>query len=140
MPVEKTIEVPVEKVVEVAVKKYIDVLFEHEPDLLKNLTALAEQRRADDEKIIVEVKKVQLSLQNELPRLQDALKKFPKYETLQRRPQAFARRSIRRAKHFLLQRQARNLHRQASRRHEQGSSRKCRKFAMCSRKIITTLR
>ena len=116
--VEKIVEMPVEKVVEkiveMPVEKRVEVSAESEPDLMKSLTALADQRRADDEKIISEVKKVQLSLQDELPRLQNALKKISEirdgidyktleepinqlaqlfdklYETLQRHPQTDA--------------------------------------------------
>lgn len=61
--VEKVVEVPVEKIADDADK-----------DFLQNLSALAEVRRADDEKIADEIKKVQLALQDELPRLQSTLK------------------------------------------------------------------
>ena len=40
------------------------------------LDTLANNRRADDERILTEIKKVQLSLQDELPRLQESLKKI----------------------------------------------------------------
>ena len=47
-----------------------------EQDNLQTLNALAENRRLDDDKILDEIKKVQLTLQDELPRLQDTLKKI----------------------------------------------------------------
>ncbi len=97
-------------------------------DFLQNLNALSENRHAADEKIIAEIKKIQLALQEELPRLQGTLKTisdirdgidfkvtaepinqliqlFDKlHETLQRHPQADAQKGyeilLRRCKNF----------------------------------------
>ncbi len=78
--VEKRVEVPVEKIVErrveVPVEKNSSVLEAEYKELLLGLDTLANNRRADDEKILTEIKKVQLSLQDELPRLQESLKKI----------------------------------------------------------------
>lgn len=67
----KVVEKVVEQRVEVSVEKIAD---DADKDFLQNLSALAEVRRADDEKIADEIKKVQLALQEELPRLQSTLK------------------------------------------------------------------
>ncbi|MBR3498166.1 MAG: hypothetical protein IKO05_04145 [Selenomonadaceae bacterium] len=64
------------KVIEVPVEKNSSVLEAEEKELLLGLDTLANNRRADDEKILTEIKKVQLSLQDELPRLQESLKKI----------------------------------------------------------------
>ena len=76
--VERRVEVPVEKIVErrveVPVEKIISAQVEDDKDFLQNLNELCKTRRADDEKIIDEIKKVQLALQDELPRLQGTLK------------------------------------------------------------------
>ena len=69
VPVEKIIEV--EKRVEVPVEKISD---EQDKDLIQSLKALADNRHAENEKIIGEINKVQLALQDELPRLQNTLK------------------------------------------------------------------
>ena len=69
VPVEKIIEV--EKRVEVPVEKISD---EQDKDLIQSLKALADNRHAENEKIIGEINKVQLALQEELPRLQTTLK------------------------------------------------------------------
>ena len=78
--VERRVEVPVEKIVEkrveVPVEKNSSVLEAEEKELLRGLGTLANNRRAEDEKILGEIKKVQLSLQDELPRLQESLKKI----------------------------------------------------------------
>ena len=78
--VEKRVEVPVEKIVEkrveVPVEKNSSVLEAEYKELLLGLDTLANNRRADDEKILTEIKKVQLSSQDELPRLQESLKKI----------------------------------------------------------------
>lgn len=66
----------VEKRVEVPVEKNSSVLEAEYKELLLGLGTLANNRRADDEKILDEIKKVQLSLQDELPRLQESLKKI----------------------------------------------------------------
>ena len=75
--VEKPVEKIVEKIVEVPAPKQISA----EPDeqdktFLQSLNSLAADRYSADEKIINEIKNVQLSLQEELPRLQDSLKKI----------------------------------------------------------------
>ena len=75
--VEKPVEKIVEKVIEVPAPKQISA----EPDeqdkiFLQSLNSLAADRHSADEKIINEIKTVQLSLQEELPRLQDSLKKI----------------------------------------------------------------
>lgn len=62
--VEKRVEVPVERVIEKIVEVPVD----------QSLKTLADNRRSDDDKIIDEIKKVQLALQDELPRLQGTLK------------------------------------------------------------------
>lgn len=67
--VEKRVEVPVERVVE----RVVEVLAAQEDDLIQNLHTIAANRQAADEKIIDELKKVQLALQNESPPPQDAL-------------------------------------------------------------------
>ena len=88
--------------------KFLPVQKESTP----NLNDLIDKRHADDEKILAEIKKVQLELQEELPRLQGTLKKISEirdgleyktleepinqliqlfdkvHETLQRHPQA----------------------------------------------------
>ena len=69
VPVEKIIEV--EKRVEVPVEKFSD---EQDKDLIQSLKALADNRHAENEKIIGEINKVQRDLQEELPRLQNTLK------------------------------------------------------------------
>lgn len=66
----------VEKRVEVPVEKNSSALEAEYKELLLGLGTLANNRRADDEKILTEIKKVQLSLQDELPRLQESLKKI----------------------------------------------------------------
>lgn len=75
--VEKPVEKIVEKIIEVPAPKQIPA----EPDeqdkvFLQSLNSLAADRYSADEKIINEIKNVQLSLQEELPRLQDSLKKI----------------------------------------------------------------
>lgn len=75
--VEKPVEKIVEKIIEVPAPKQIPA----EPDeqdkiFLQSLNSYAADRHAADERIINEVKTVQLSLQEELPRLQDSLKKI----------------------------------------------------------------
>lgn len=109
-------------------EKKSSALDEDEKIFLQSLNALAENRHADDEKILTEIKNVQLSLQDELPRLQETLKKileiregieyksmeepirqliglFDKlYETAQQHPQEDAQRGyeklVRRCKNF----------------------------------------
>lgn len=71
--IEKRVEVPVEKIVEKPVEVPVDG---DEKILLQSLKNLADNRHADDEKILTEIKKVQLDLQEELPRLQETLKKI----------------------------------------------------------------
>lgn len=63
------VERVVEKIVEVPTPPQ-----EPSEDFLQSLKTLADSRRTDDEKIIDEIKKVQLALQDELPRLQGTLK------------------------------------------------------------------
>ncbi len=74
--IEKRIEVPVERIVEKRVEVSIPTPQANEQDkeLLQSLKTFADNRRTDDEKIIDEIKKVQLALQDELPRLQGTLK------------------------------------------------------------------
>ncbi|MCR5833929.1 MAG: nucleotide exchange factor GrpE [Selenomonadaceae bacterium] len=69
--VEKVVEVPVEKIVEVPVEK---ISLENGDDLKLIADKLTAERHAQDEKIVDEIKKIQLSLQDELPRLQKTLK------------------------------------------------------------------
>lgn len=89
IPVEKRIEVPVERIVEkrveVPVEKIIEVPIqqatqkipdEDEKIFLQSLTTLADNRNSADEKIISEIKQVQLSLQGELSTLQATLKRI----------------------------------------------------------------
>ena len=68
--VEKRVEVPVERVVE----KRVEVPVEQDSDLMQSLNAFAQNRHADDERIIGEINEVQRALQDELPRLQSTLK------------------------------------------------------------------
>lgn len=73
--VEKRVEVPVERIVEKAVEVPAEKISdEQEINLMQSLSTFAQNRRADDEKILDEIKKLQLTLQDELPRLQGALK------------------------------------------------------------------
>lgn len=76
--VEKRVEVPVERIVErrveVPVERILPAQVEDDKDFLKSLNELCKSRQVDDEKIIGEIKKVQLALQDELPRLQGTLK------------------------------------------------------------------
>ncbi len=77
--VEKRVEVPVEKIVEKRIEVPIqsppqNFSDEQDKDFLQSLKTLADNRHSEDEKIIDEVKKVQLALQDELPRLQGTLK------------------------------------------------------------------
>lgn len=78
--VEKRVEVPVEKIiekrVEVPVEKNSSASDEEYNNLLRGLNTLATNRQADDEKILTAIKKVQSDLQEELPRLQESLKKI----------------------------------------------------------------
>ena len=79
--VEKIVEVPVEKVVEKIVEVSVPAPPTTIPDkadenFLQDLNSIAADRHAADEKIIDEIKTVQLSLQEQLPRLQDSLKKI----------------------------------------------------------------
>ena len=118
----------IEKRVEVPAEKKSSALDEDDKKFLQSLDALAENRKTDDEKILTEIKNVQLSLQDELPRLQETLKKileiregieyksteepirqliglFDKlYETAQQHPQEDAQRGyeklVRRCKNF----------------------------------------
>ena len=64
-----------EKIFEPAEKKS-SALDEDDKKFLQSLNVLAENRKTDDEKILTEIKNVQLSLQDELPRLQETLKKI----------------------------------------------------------------
>ena len=66
----------IEKRVEVPAEKISPALDEDDKKFLQSLDALAENRKTDDEKILTEIKNVQLSLQDELPRLQETLKKI----------------------------------------------------------------
>lgn len=73
--VERRVEVPVEKIIE----RRIEVPIETTPvtpdkDLVQILDIIAQNRHADDERLISEIKTVQRSLQDQLPRLQDTLK------------------------------------------------------------------
>ena len=74
--IEKIVEVPVEKIVEVPVSVPTKVPDEADENFLQSLNFIAADRHAADEKIIDEIKSVQLSLQEQLPRLQDSLKKI----------------------------------------------------------------
>lgn len=76
--VEKRVEVPVERIVErrveVPVERISPAQVEDDKDFLKSLNELCKNRQADDEKIIGEIKKVQLTLQEELSLAQKSLK------------------------------------------------------------------
>lgn len=67
--VEKIVEVPIQQ----PPQNFSD---EHDKEFMQRLNVLADNRRIDDEKIIDEIKRVQLTLQDELPRLQGTLKKI----------------------------------------------------------------
>lgn len=67
--IEKRVEIPVERIVEKIIEK--PVVVEQDKNFLQDLI---QARHADDEKILDEIKNVQLKLQDELPRLQSALK------------------------------------------------------------------
>lgn len=73
---EKVVEKIIEKRVEVPAEKKSPALDEEDKKFLQSLDALAENRKTADEKILTEIKNVQLSLQDELPRLQETLKKI----------------------------------------------------------------
>ena len=64
----------VERLVEKIVEVPMQTPPEHDEEPLPSLKTLADNRRADDEKIIDEIKKLQRTLQDELPRLQGTLK------------------------------------------------------------------
>ena len=66
----------IEKRVEVPAEKKSSALDEDDKKFLQSLNVLADNRHAADEKILTEIKNVQLSLQDELPRLQETLKKI----------------------------------------------------------------
>lgn len=77
IPVEKRIEVPVEKIIEVPIQQATQKIpDEDEKIFLQSLTTLADNRNSADEKIISEIKQVQLSLQGELSTLQATLKRI----------------------------------------------------------------
>lgn len=87
VPVIKRVEVPVEKIVErrveVPVERRVEIPVETTPitpdkDLVQILDIIAQNRHADDERLISEIKTVQMSLQDQLPRLQDTLKTIAK--------------------------------------------------------------
>lgn len=71
------VKVPVEKIVEKRVEVRVPAEIipdEQEKILLQKLDTLAKNRKDDEEKILEAIKKIQLDLQNELPRLQGTLK------------------------------------------------------------------
>lgn len=75
VPIIKRVEVPVERIIE----RRIEVPVETTPittdkDLVQILNIIAQNRHTDDERLISEIKAVQRSLQDQLPRLQDTLK------------------------------------------------------------------
>lgn len=73
--IEKRVEVPVERIVEKRVEVPVEKISDaQEKDLMQSLSTLAQNRHDDEEKILEDIKKLQLTLQDELPRLQGALK------------------------------------------------------------------
>ncbi|MBR5913214.1 MAG: nucleotide exchange factor GrpE [Selenomonadaceae bacterium] len=80
-PVEKVVEKIIEKPVEKIVEKMVDrtappkIIYD-EDNLMKTLDDIAQNRKADDEKIVDEIKKVQQTMQDELNAVQQSLKKI----------------------------------------------------------------
>ena len=76
-PVEKVVQVPVEKVVEKVVEKPVEKVIDSTTKiLLIELDTIAKNRVADDAKLTDEVKRLQISMQNELATIQQSLKQI----------------------------------------------------------------
>lgn len=80
--IEKIVEKPVENAVEKSVEKPVEetappkVIDDNEDNLMKALDEIAQNRKADDEKIVDEIKKVQQTMQDEFNAVQESLKKI----------------------------------------------------------------
>ena len=74
---EKVIQVPVERVVEKIVEKPVEKVIDPETKtLLTELDTISKNRVADDEKIMDDVKQLQLTLQDEFERIKESLKQI----------------------------------------------------------------